>query len=124
MWSPLSTLDLWEKKFCMSKEESIELCDLLRPFIMPNALSPNDRALSTEKKLALTLYFLKDSGSITMTANTFGIHQSTVSEIIVEICNAVANSSSMCRLSVIYFTDIDCGWPGSCRDAKVYANSS
>ena len=54
----------------MSWKGFIELCEQLRPFIILNALSPNYRALSIEKKVALNLYFLKDTGSIAMTRNT------------------------------------------------------
>ena len=71
--------DLWKKNFRMSRLEFQELCDILRPFITPNPLSPNYKSLSAEKKLAVILYFLKDTGSLTMTANTFGIHQTTTS---------------------------------------------
>ena len=41
------------------------------------------------KKLAVCLYYLKDAGSIWMTANTFGIHQSTVSKTMLETCITV-----------------------------------
>ena len=72
----------------MSRLEFQELCDILRPFITPNPLSPNYRSLSAEKKLAVILYLLKDTGSLTMTANAFGIHQSTTSKVIMEVCEA------------------------------------
>ena len=65
------------------------LCDKLRPFISPGT-SQNYRALTLEKKIAETLYYLKDTGSIWMTANTFGIHQCTVSKMIVQVCNAIS----------------------------------
>ena len=52
MLSPMSTFDLWKKNFRMSRLEFQELCDILRPFITPNPLSPNYRSLSAEKKLA------------------------------------------------------------------------
>ena len=45
--------------------------------------------MSAEKKLAVILYFLKDTGSLTMTANTFGIHQSTTSKVIMEVSEAI-----------------------------------
>ena len=45
----------------MSRLEFQELCDILRPFITPNPLSPNYRSLSAEKMLAVILYFLKDT---------------------------------------------------------------
>ena len=85
----MSTFDLWKKNFRISRLEFQELCDILRPFITPNPLSPNYRSLSAEKKLAVILYFLKDTGSLTMTANTFGIQQSTTSKVIMEVCEAI-----------------------------------
>ena len=54
----------------MSRKGFIEPYEQLIPFITLNALSPNYRALSVEKKVALNLYFSKDTGSITMTRNT------------------------------------------------------
>ena len=54
----------------MSRKGFIEPYEQLTPFITLNALSPNYRASSVEKKVALNLYFLKDTGSITMTRNT------------------------------------------------------
>ena len=78
-----------EKNFRMSKEDFMNLCDLLRPFISPNPRSPNYRAISVQKKVAICLYFLKDTGSASMTANSFGVHQSTVSKVVKEVCFAI-----------------------------------
>ena len=86
----LSLTNSWKKNFRMPKEEFLDLCDLLRPFVSPSPTSPNYRKLSLEKKVALTLYYLKNTGSIWMTANTFGIHQCTVSKAIHEICSAIS----------------------------------
>ena len=47
--------------------------------------------MSAEKKLAVTLYYLKDTGSLWMTANTFGLHQCTVSKTINEVCDVLNN---------------------------------
>ena len=80
----------WKRNFRMSREEFQELCEQLRPHISPGINSPNYLALSLEKKVAVTLCYLKDTGSIWMTANTFGIHQCTVSKVILEFCNAMA----------------------------------
>ena len=81
-----------EKNFRLPRERFVELAEELRPYISPNPLSPNYRALSTEKKLAVTLYYLKDTGSLAMTANTFSIAVSTASVIIGEVCKAITKN--------------------------------
>ncbi|XP_057293071.1 putative nuclease HARBI1 [Hydractinia symbiolongicarpus] len=175
----------WKKNFRMSKEDFNKLCDELRPFLTPESNTPNHRALSLEKKVAVVLYFLKDTGSIWMTANSFGIHQCTVSKVVKEVCAAITmhltpkliklpetseemykkasefelkygmvqafgcidgthipiktpgecsqdyfnykqffslNVQAVCDFRGM-FMDVDCRWPGSCHDAKVFANS-
>ena len=178
--------ETWKKNFRMSREEFEKLTNELRPFISPDSSSPNYMALSAEKKVAMTLYFLKDTGSLAMTANTFGVAVSTVSKHIFEVCYAIAknlgpkymylprstdemrekaaefeakfgmpqafgcidgthirikrpicnsqeyfNYKQFFSLSVQavcdfqgHFMDIDCRWPGSVHDAKIFANSS
>ena len=44
-----------------------------RPYLQPGRSPRGLDVLSVEKQLALTLYFLKDQGSLSMTANAFGI---------------------------------------------------
>ena len=46
--------------------------------------------LSVEKQLAFTLYFLKDQGSLSVTANAFGIAFCTVSMIVRKVCDVIA----------------------------------
>ena len=70
-------------------EVFMKLVEELRPFISPDPRSPNRTAVSAERKLALTLYFLKDTGSIRMAANAFGIAKSTVSIIVHDFCQAI-----------------------------------
>ena len=52
----------------MSRDQFYNLVKELNPFITPNPLSPNRRALPADKKLAITLYYLKDTVSLPMTA--------------------------------------------------------
>ena len=82
--------ETWNKNFRMSEEEFKKLADELRPFISPDNSSPNYMAITVEKKLAITLYYLKDTGSLVITANTFGVALCTVSVHIIEICRAMS----------------------------------
>ena len=182
----IATEEKWKLNFRMPRETLAKLCENLSPFISNGQNSPNYRAVNLEKKVACCLYYLKDTGSIWMTANTFGLHQSTVSKIIIEVCTAItyhlgpkliylpkneqemkekiaktemkfgmpqafgfidgthipikrpSNSSqdyfnykgfhsvsvqAVCDYRGM-FLDVDCRWPGSLHDAKVFSNSS
>ena len=93
-WNNVKREDLpntWRKRnFRMSKEcFFFEILDEVKTLLDPKPNFPNYRFLLAEKKLAITLSYLKDTGSLWMTANTFGIHQFTVSKTIVEVCKAI-----------------------------------
>ena len=89
MLANIAIEDLWKKTFRLSRAEFDALCSDLRPNISPSILSPNHRALSVEKKVAAVVYFLKDTGSMTMAANAFGIHQCTLTKLVKEVCSAI-----------------------------------
>ena len=52
------------KNFRMPKIDFEALVAELRPYISPNPLSPNYRALNVEKKVAIALYYLKDTARL------------------------------------------------------------
>ena len=56
----------WKKIFRMSKETFQDLVQELSPWISPKPDSPNYRAILANKKVAITLYYLKDTGSRSM----------------------------------------------------------
>ena len=89
MISGVSPEEDWKKNFRMTRPEFEDLCEELRPHIFPDPKSPNRQAVSVEKKVALTLYYLKDTRSMWMTANTFGIHQCTISKVDVSIYDKI-----------------------------------
>ena len=76
----------WRKNLTINMEGVFELAGLLEPIIWPKWNSPN---YTTETTLAITLYYLKDPGSLWMTASTFGAHQSTVSKTASKVWKAI-----------------------------------
>ena len=88
MWNGEAIAEEWIKNFRIPKEQFNALADELSPYISPDPSSPR-MGLSVEKKLAITLHLLKDTGSITVTANAFGVSAPTVSKTIRSVCYAI-----------------------------------
>ena len=74
----------------MDLDSFMKLTDMLRVFVTPNPKAFEKDVVSAEKRVALVIYYLKDQGSLRMTANTFGVSISTVSLSLRMVCNAIA----------------------------------
>ena len=72
----------------MTKNDFLYLVNLVRKDLEPD---PNHfrHALEPEKKVAMTLYYLKDQGSYLMTCNAFGVGKSTLSSVVKDVCYAI-----------------------------------
>ena len=68
-----------------------DLVDLLKTTIGPNPNTPNFRSQSAAKKVEIKFYYLKDIGSLGMTANRFGVGNCTASKVIFEVCSAICS---------------------------------
>ena len=73
----------WKENFRMSRKNFFILADLLRPHIEQRDAHIRC-AISVEKQVALTLYYLADEGRLRKTANSFGISRASCS---ITICN-------------------------------------
>ena len=82
--------DEWKKIFRMTRTVFMALADELRDYLQPSDDCPTaGDVLTVEKQLAMTIYFLKDQGSLRMTANTFGVAVCTLSVVLREVCACI-----------------------------------
>ena len=98
-WNGVLTEEEWHVNFRMSRADFSDLLKTLKPYISPNPNSFRPDTVSAEKKLAMTLYYLKDQGSLRMTSNIFGVAPCTLSLIIKQVCQTIVKvlASKMIR---------------------------
>ena len=70
----------------MTKSNFIKLVNLTKPYAKERSSWVRQDVISLEKRVAITLNYLKGQGSMQMTANNFGIARCTVGQIIRETC--------------------------------------
>ena len=63
--------DEWKKNFRMSRETFQHHVQELSPWISPKPDSPHYRAILATKKVVITLYYLKDTGSLSMNISLY-----------------------------------------------------
>lgn len=82
----------WKKNLRMPKNDFDVLVNLIRPFYKEKSSKIRNDVICLEKRVAMTLYYLKDQGSMTMTANTFGVARCTVGKVLHEICKIITEN--------------------------------
>ena len=83
-WCTRKVLEIF---FRMSRDTSSDLNVELHHLL--HRETPNYRSFTTENKLAITLYYLKDTGSLWMTESFFGIRQCTTSKTMRTVFEAI-----------------------------------
>ncbi|XP_048347927.1 protein ANTAGONIST OF LIKE HETEROCHROMATIN PROTEIN 1-like [Sphaerodactylus townsendi] len=79
---------LWQENFRMSRQTFMELCNRLRPVL--ERQTTNMRApITVEKQLAIAVWKLATPDSYRSVAECFGVGRSTVSRIVMEVCQAL-----------------------------------
>lgn len=69
----------------------MELADELQLYLQPSRSPRGLDVLSVEKQLRITLYYLKDQGSLMIMANAFGVALCTASVIVHKVCDTLVN---------------------------------
>lgn len=75
----------------MTRDDLLELLSLIEPFFCERSDAVRKDTLSLGKRVALTLYYLKDQGPYSMTCNAFGCSKATISLCVNEVCNTITN---------------------------------
>lgn len=71
------TNDEWKNNFRMSKTDFLKLFSLVSPHTKERSARVRKDIITLEKRVAVTLYYLKDQGSMKMVANSFGMARCT-----------------------------------------------
>ena len=79
----------WMENFRMSRDTFQYLCDQLRPLIQKQKTHMRE-SVSTEHRLAITLWVLATPGEYRSVAHLFGLARCTVCQVLNETCRAIA----------------------------------
>jgi len=76
----------WKRNLRLLKEDFLMLVDMIKPHAKIRSSKVRKDVLSLKKRVAITLHYLKDQGSMRITASAFGIASCTVGQVMQEIC--------------------------------------
>ena len=82
----VSPPEVWKKNFRVRREDFLELVEMIRPYPSERSKRARQDVITLEKGVAMTLHYLKDQGSIVMTANVFGCSISSTCNAVKEVC--------------------------------------
>ena len=102
MVNGVSPADSWKKNFRMKREEFYELVEMIRPYARTRSSRARQDIITLEKRIAMTLHYLKDQGSVIMTANTFGCSVASTCKAVKEITRIL--SRNLATRFIIYPT--------------------
>ena len=86
LWSGRLIEDEWNLNLRMNREQFMELVEMLRPYLEVKQGNFRADVICVEKKVAMTLYYLKDQGLYRMTCNNFGVSLPCLSRTVKAVC--------------------------------------
>ena len=89
MWTGVLEEQEWHSNLRMNRATFLELVEKIRPLLQPDPRNLRADVMSVEKKVALTLYYLKDQGSYRMSCNSFGISLPYLSRTVKAVCVSI-----------------------------------
>ena len=91
MVNKVALMEEWCLNLRINYSVFMKLVDHLREFLISDPQAFRQECISPEKRVVISLYYLKDHGSLRMTANTFGVAKSTVSKSIKTVCTLICD---------------------------------
>ena len=82
----------------MTREDFLELVEMIRPYTRERSKRARQDIITLEKKVAMTLHYLKDQGSIVITANVFGCSISSTCNAVKEVCRILSKKIVSCMI--------------------------
>ena len=89
LWTGVLEEQEWHSNLRMDRASFLELVENVRPLLEPDPRNFRADVMSVEKKVAMTLYYLKDQGSYRMTCNTFGVSLPCLSRTVKAVCASI-----------------------------------
>ena len=80
----------------MTREDFLELVEMIRPYIRERSKRARQDIIILEKRLAMTLHYLKDQGSVVITANVFGCSISSTRNAVKEVYGIISKNIASC----------------------------
>ena len=96
--SGVSPLEVWRKIFRVTRENFLELVEMIRPYNRERSETARQNIITLEKRIAMTLHYLKDQGSVVITANVFGCSMSSTSDVVEEVCRILSKNIASCMI--------------------------
>ena len=84
--------EVWKKNFRVRCEDILELVEMIRPYARERSKRARQDIIALEKRVAMTLHYLKDQGSIVMTANVFAYSISSTCNAVKEVCRILSKN--------------------------------
>ena len=77
----------WVTNFRMTRSDFLNLVEMIRPCAKERSTKVRNDVITLVKRIAITLHYLKDLGSLRVTVNLFGIAKYTANVVVYEICS-------------------------------------
>ena len=96
--SGVSPPEVWKKNFRVRREDFLELVEMIRPYARETSKRARQDIITVEKRVAMTLHYLKDQGSVAIAANVFDCSISSTCNAVKEVCRILSKNISPCMI--------------------------